>query len=46
MTVVSAREIGEDRKIGSIKAGKQADLVVMDKEWNIVSVIRGGQFVR
>ena len=42
-TINPAREIGEANKIGSIKVGKQADLVVMDKEWNIVSVFKNGK---
>jgi N-acetylglucosamine-6-phosphate deacetylase len=45
-TINPAREIGETNRIGSIKVGKQADLVVMDKEWNIVSVFKNGKLMR
>ncbi len=40
MTLTPARQIGLDAEIGSLAAGKRADIVVMDKDWNIVAVNR------
>lgn len=42
-TLNPAKEIREDDKIGSIKVGKQADLVVLDKDLNIKMVIAKGK---
>lgn len=41
-TINPAKAIGEDGRIGSIKAGKDADLVALDKDLNIrLVIIRG-----
>lgn len=37
-TIIPARVIGMDDKIGSIEPGKRADIVVMDDQLNIVAV--------
>lgn len=42
-TINPAKEIHEDDKIGSIKVGKQADLVVLDKDLNIKMVVAKGK---
>lgn len=42
-TINPAREIVAENEIGSIEVGKQADLVVMDANWNLVSVIKSGK---
>lgn len=42
-TINPAREIRMDDRIGSIKAGKYADLVVFDSEWNLKLVIIRGK---
>ncbi len=41
-TINPAVEIGADKEIGSIKAGKIADLAVFDKDFNIKMVIAKG----
>ena len=40
MTLTPARQIGLDGEIGSLAVGKRADIVVMDKDWNIMAVNR------
>ena len=42
-TINPAREIGADKKIGSIEVGKKADLVVLDSSFNIKMVFTGGK---
>ena len=44
-TINPAKAICEDDKIGSIEAGKLADLVVLDKDFNIKAVIARGEIV-
>nr|WP_319489100.1 N-acetylglucosamine-6-phosphate deacetylase [uncultured Caproiciproducens sp.] len=44
-TLNPAREIHEDDKIGSIKEGKYADLVVLDSELNIKMVVARGKIL-
>jgi len=41
-TYTPARLIGEDKRIGSIEAGKIADLLVLDSDYNIVKIIKKG----
>lgn len=44
-TLTPATLIGEDHRKGSIRVGKDADLVVTDDDWNIVDVyVRGKKF--
>lgn len=45
-TINPAKEIGAEGEIGSIRAGKQADLVVMDSDWKIAAVVKSGRFCR
>ena len=45
-TLVPAREIGQDARIGSIEDGKAADFVVCDEQWNIQAVYLGGTRIR
>jgi N-acetylglucosamine-6-phosphate deacetylase len=42
-TINPAKEIHMDDRIGSIKAGKYADLVALDSDWNIRMVIVRGK---
>ncbi|HCB91415.1 MAG TPA: N-acetylglucosamine-6-phosphate deacetylase, partial [Ruminococcaceae bacterium] len=42
-TINPAKEIGAEGEIGSIRAGKQADLVVMDSDWKIAAVVKSGR---
>ena len=45
-TINPAKAICEDDKIGSIEIGKQADLVVLDKDYNLKAVIARGNIVK
>ena len=45
-TINPAKAICEDDKIGSIETGKLADLVVLDKDYNIKAVIARGEIVK
>lgn len=42
-TINPAKAIREDDKVGSIEAGKRADIVIMDKDYNIKAVIVKGE---
>ncbi|MFC5908914.1 N-acetylglucosamine-6-phosphate deacetylase [Streptacidiphilus monticola] len=37
-----ARLLGIDDQVGSLAVGKRADLVVLDADWNVAGVMRGG----
>ncbi len=41
-SIVPARAAGVDREVGSITVGKRADLIVLDKEFNVQMGIMGG----
>lgn len=45
MTVNPAKDIRVDDEIGSIKVGKSADLVILDKNLNVMKTIVGGEIV-
>jgi N-acetylglucosamine-6-phosphate deacetylase len=44
-TLNPARLLRLDRQIGSLEAGKTADITLMDKKYNAVATIVGGRFV-
>ena len=44
-TVNPARMVGIDGKVGSIEAGKRADLLLIDDSMNIAAVYSGGELV-
>ncbi len=43
VSLLPAQSIGEDHRIGSICAGKLADIVLLDKDLNIVKVLQNGK---
>lgn len=45
-TCVPARVLGLEAEIGSLRAGMRADLVVVDRHFGLVSVMRGGEEIR
>ncbi len=40
-----AKNLGVDDTLGSIKEGKRADFVILDKEYNVVKTVRAGQVI-
>ena len=45
VTINPARVIGKEREIGSIAPGKAADLLLLDEDWNLRSVIIDGRML-
>lgn len=45
-TINPAKQIGADSEIGSISAGKYADFLICDNNWNLESVYIGGYQIR
>lgn len=45
-TINPARVVGADREIGSIEAGKRADLLILDAQRSLKAVILRGKFVK
>ncbi|MCI8413595.1 MAG: N-acetylglucosamine-6-phosphate deacetylase [Clostridia bacterium] len=44
-TVVPAKSLGIDKDTGSISLGKQADFAVLDKNYDVVLTVRGGNVI-
>lgn len=40
-----ARLLGMSETVGSLEAGKRADLVVLDEAWNVAGVLRQGRWI-
>jgi N-acetylglucosamine-6-phosphate deacetylase len=45
LSVNPARLLGLDDRIGTLEPGKDADLVVLDESWDLVGVMRRGEWV-
>ena len=41
-TLTPAKEVGMDKEIGSLQAGKRADFIVCDADWNLRRVYMDG----
>ena len=44
-TITPAKSLGIDGDIGSLEVGKMADIVILDKELNIVKIIKSGKVI-
>lgn len=44
-TCVPARGLGLEAEIGSLRAGMRADVVVVDQQFGLVAVVRGGEVI-
>lgn len=42
-TINPARALGEDSEIGSLEAGKRADIIIADEKFNILTTVLGGE---
>ena len=42
-TLAPARAIGEEHRKGSLEAGKDADIIITDGDFNIMKTIIGGE---
>lgn len=42
-TITPAKSLGIDGEIGSLEVGKLADIVILNKELNIVDIIKDGK---
>jgi N-acetylglucosamine-6-phosphate deacetylase len=40
-----AKNLGVDNILGSIKEGKRADFVILDKDLNVVKTVRAGKVI-
>ena len=45
MTLTPAKSLGVDKEKGSLESGKDADIVIMDKELKVSHVFVGGKKV-
>ena len=45
-SLIPARVIGEDSRIGSVKVGKLADICIIDKHFNVKNIIIDGQIIK
>lgn len=43
-TINPAKKLGIDKKIGSLKIGKKADIIAIDDDYSVIKVIRDGTF--
>ena len=44
-TINPAIAIGAENEIGSIKVGKQADLIVLNDSWKVMLVVQAGKII-
>ena len=44
-TITPAKSLGLDDEVGSLEVGKLADIVILDKDFNIVKIIKEGKVV-
>lgn len=44
-TLIPAKAINADKEIGSIEAGKKADFIIMDQDYNIENVYKDGLYL-
>ena len=45
-TINPAREIREDKNVGTLEEGKVADILVFDRDWNLEATYIGGKLFR
>ena len=44
-TINVAKNIGVDKKLGSISVGKRADFVILDQDLNVIKTVRNGEVI-